>query len=77
LLKIHDIHLIGTFKDYFGGGIIFPGNTIPDWFSHRKETSYSTSCEIDINGLPHLDEIKGIVFCAVIGPIPGISFQQI
>jgi len=53
----------------------FPGNTISDSFSHLKETSYGTTCEIDINGLPPLDEIKGIVFCAVIGPIFGISLD--
>jgi len=58
---------------HIGCGITFLGNTIPDWFSHFKETSYGTTCEIDINGLPPLDEIKGIVFCAVIGPIFGIS----
>jgi hypothetical protein len=53
----------------------FPGNTISDSFSHLKETSYGTTCEMDINGLPPLDEIKGIVFCAVIGPIFGISLD--
>ncbi|KAB1200561.1 hypothetical protein CJ030_MR0G006945 [Morella rubra] len=52
------------------GGICFPGNRIPDWFSHRKETSNSSSCEIDINGILCLDEIRGIAFCAVIRSIP-------
>ncbi|KAB1205554.1 putative WRKY transcription factor 52 [Morella rubra] len=46
------------------------GNRIPDWFSHRKEASNSSSCEIDINGILCLDEIRGIAFCAVIRSIP-------
>ncbi|XP_065620954.1 disease resistance protein RPP2A-like [Quercus suber] len=30
-------------------GMIFPGNKIPDWFSHCKENSTSNICEMDIN----------------------------
>ncbi|XP_059430437.1 disease resistance protein RPV1-like isoform X2 [Corylus avellana] len=59
-------------KDYFGG-IIFPGNKIPDWFSYRNENSNRKWCEIDITGVLYLDEITRIAFCAVIGPIPAIS----
>ncbi|KAG2667502.1 hypothetical protein I3760_15G118300 [Carya illinoinensis] len=50
--------------------IIFPGNKIPDWFSHTKETSNSHSCELDISGPLYLDKIIGIVFCAVFGEVP-------
>ncbi|XP_040995566.1 disease resistance protein RPV1-like isoform X2 [Juglans microcarpa x Juglans regia] len=57
----------GQFKDLLGG-IILPGNRIPDWFSHRKETSNINSCEMDINGLLYMDEVVGIVLCAIIGP---------
>jgi hypothetical protein len=50
--------------------MVFPGNTMPAWFTHRKESSYGGNvCVIDINGLSNLDEIKGIAFCAVFGPI--------
>ncbi|XP_042960398.1 TMV resistance protein N-like [Carya illinoinensis] len=48
-------------------GIIFPGNKIPYWFSHTKEPSNRDLCELDINGPFYLDEIIGIVFCAVLG----------
>ncbi|KAG6676525.1 hypothetical protein I3842_15G156400 [Carya illinoinensis] len=48
-------------------GIIFPGNKIPYWFSHTKEPSKRDSCELDISGPFYLDEIIGIVFCAVLG----------
>ncbi|XP_041012953.1 disease resistance protein RPV1-like isoform X2 [Juglans microcarpa x Juglans regia] len=52
-------------------GIIFPGNKIPDWFSHTKETSNGDdSCELDISGPLYLDEIIGISFCAVLGADP-------
>ncbi|XP_040996240.1 TMV resistance protein N-like [Juglans microcarpa x Juglans regia] len=62
-------------------GIIFPGNKIPDWFSHTKEISNGdNSCELDISGPLYLEEIIGIVFYAVLGsdpdyplgPFPGI-----
>ncbi|KAG7941827.1 hypothetical protein I3843_16G066400 [Carya illinoinensis] len=65
--------LLGQLEEALSGGIIFPGNKIPDWFSHRKEVSNSDSCEIQINGPLCLDQIKGIVLCAVIGPIIGIT----
>ncbi|XP_042961335.1 disease resistance protein Roq1-like [Carya illinoinensis] len=51
---------------------IFPGNKIPDWFSHCKEiTSNSHRSEFDIKVVPpyNLDEIIGITFCAVIEPV--------
>ncbi|XP_018856522.2 disease resistance protein RPP2B-like [Juglans regia] len=48
-------------------GIIFPGNKIPDWFSHTKEISTSHSCELDISGPLYLEEIIGIVLCVVLG----------
>ncbi|XP_035546695.1 disease resistance-like protein DSC1 [Juglans regia] len=52
-------------------GIIFPGNKIPDWFSHTKEISNGDdSCELDISGPLYLEEIIGIVFCAVLGSDP-------
>ncbi|KAG6676439.1 hypothetical protein I3842_15G151400 [Carya illinoinensis] len=57
----------GQFKDLLGG-IIFPGNRIPDWFSHHKETANTNSCEVDINGLRYMDEVVGIALCAIIGP---------
>ncbi|KAF5469457.1 hypothetical protein F2P56_013531 [Juglans regia] len=63
----------GQLEEALLGGIIFPGNRIPDWFSHRKEVSNSESCEIQINGPLYLDQIKGIALCAVIGPIIGIT----
>ncbi|XP_059430104.1 disease resistance-like protein DSC1 [Corylus avellana] len=57
------------YKDSFAGGIIFPGNKIPDWFRHRMGCPMgSRTCIMDIKGLPHLDEIQGIVFCAVLQP---------
>ncbi|KAG6676635.1 hypothetical protein I3842_15G162000 [Carya illinoinensis] len=51
-------------------GMIFPGNKIPDWFSHWKETSNSDRCEFDIKGSPSydVDDIIGICFCVVIEP---------
>ncbi|KAF5469500.1 hypothetical protein F2P56_013565 [Juglans regia] len=37
-------------------GITFPGNKIPDWFSHTKETSNGDhSCELDIHGPLYLE----------------------
>ncbi|XP_035542813.1 disease resistance protein RPV1-like [Juglans regia] len=52
-------------------GIIFPGNKIPDWFSHTKEISNGDdSWELDISGPLYLEEIIGIVFCAVLGSDP-------
>ncbi|KAG7945377.1 hypothetical protein I3843_15G148900 [Carya illinoinensis] len=54
-------------------GIIFPENKIPDWFSHTKEPSNRDSCELDICGPLYLDEIIGIVFCAVLGSNPDDS----
>ncbi|KAG6676511.1 hypothetical protein I3842_15G155100 [Carya illinoinensis] len=54
-------------------GIIFPGNKIPDWFSHTMEPSNRDSCELDISGPLYLDEIIGIVFCAIIGSNPDDS----
>ncbi|KAF5471919.1 hypothetical protein F2P56_008679 [Juglans regia] len=52
-------------------GIIFPGNKIPNWFSHTKEISNGDdSCELDIRGPLYLEEIIGIVFCAVLGSDP-------
>ncbi|XP_042960405.1 disease resistance protein RUN1-like isoform X2 [Carya illinoinensis] len=48
-------------------GIIFPGNKIPNWFSHTKEPSNRDSCELNICGPLYLDEIIGIFFCAVLG----------
>ncbi|KAG6676508.1 hypothetical protein I3842_15G155000 [Carya illinoinensis] len=54
-------------------GIIFLGNKIPDWFSHTKEPSNRDSCELDISGPLYLDEIIGIVFCAVLGSNPDDS----
>lgn len=48
--------------------MIFPGNKIPDWFSHRKENSSSNICEIDINEPSNVDgEIIRMALCAVIG----------
>jgi hypothetical protein len=47
---------------------MFPGNKIPDWFSHREEVLNSNSCKMDINEAAHLDgEITRIAFSAVIG----------
>ncbi|KAG6655889.1 hypothetical protein CIPAW_05G247400 [Carya illinoinensis] len=48
---------------------LFPGDKIPDWFSHRKQVSKSYTCEMDINIEPtHLDgEISRFAFSAVIG----------
>ncbi|XP_035542811.1 disease resistance protein RUN1-like [Juglans regia] len=59
-------------------GITFPGNKIPDWFSHTKETSNGDhSCELDIHGPLYLDKIIGIVFCVVLRksfhPCSGVS----
>ncbi|KAF5471669.1 hypothetical protein F2P56_008442 [Juglans regia] len=55
--------------DYLDG-IVFPGNRIPDWFSHRKEILERNSCEIDISGHQCLDEeIRGIALCAIVGPV--------
>ncbi|KAF5469517.1 hypothetical protein F2P56_013582 [Juglans regia] len=49
-------------------GIIFPGNKILDRFSHSKEISNGDdSCELDIRGPLYLEEIIGIVFCAILG----------
>jgi hypothetical protein len=49
-------------------GCIFPGNKIPYWFSHCKEVSNATLCEIDIDELSHLDWKNTIfAFSAVIG----------
>ncbi|XP_040997302.1 disease resistance protein RUN1-like isoform X2 [Juglans microcarpa x Juglans regia] len=46
--RIQEIHL-----EYFKAKMIFPGNKIPDWFSHCKETSNgSHRCEFDIKGSP-------------------------
>ncbi|XP_042962707.1 disease resistance protein Roq1-like [Carya illinoinensis] len=48
-----------------GAAMIFPGNKIPDWFSHCKEiTSNSHRCEFDIKVAPpyNLDDIIGIAF---------------
>ncbi|XP_030944993.1 TMV resistance protein N-like [Quercus lobata] len=48
--------------------MIFPGNKIPHWFSHRKENSSSNICEIDINEPSNVDgEIIRMALCAVIG----------
>ncbi|XP_059429094.1 disease resistance protein RPV1-like [Corylus avellana] len=58
------------YKDSFAGGIVFPGNRISDSLRHRRDCSYgSQSCIIDIKGLLPLDEIQGIVFCALLQPI--------
>ncbi|KAB1225988.1 TMV resistance protein N [Morella rubra] len=51
------------------GGIIIPGNRLPNWFNHRKESLNNNSCEINIDVPLYLEEIRGIAFCAVIGPI--------
>ncbi|XP_059429109.1 disease resistance protein RPV1-like [Corylus avellana] len=61
----------GPYNDYFGGGILIPGNKIPAWFSHRMEnpSAGGNSCAIYITGLPFLDEIKKIAFCVVFGPL--------
>ncbi|XP_042960910.1 uncharacterized protein LOC122295757 isoform X2 [Carya illinoinensis] len=41
---------VGHLNDYFGR-IIFPVDTILEWFNHCKEASNNTeSCEIDIDG---------------------------
>ncbi|XP_059455234.1 disease resistance protein RPV1-like [Corylus avellana] len=56
---------------------IFPGDKIPDWFSHSKEVSNSNSCEIPINGLAHLDgDITRIALCVVIGTKANIPDGQ-
>ncbi|KAG6676644.1 hypothetical protein I3842_15G162900 [Carya illinoinensis] len=49
----------------------FPGNKIPDWFSHCKETANSHRCEFDIKGSPlyNLEDIIGISFCAIFEPV--------
>ncbi|XP_059428984.1 disease resistance protein RUN1-like [Corylus avellana] len=65
----------GHLKDHVGG-IIFPGNKIPNWFNYCNETSNSKSCEIDITGHLHLNEIKGIVVCVVMGTKPLISSED-
>lgn len=57
----------GHFQDHLFG-IVFPGNKIPDCFSHCKEVSNKSECEICINEPSHLDgKIKGLALCAVLG----------
>ncbi|KAB1205552.1 TMV resistance protein N [Morella rubra] len=51
------------------GGIIIPGNRLPDWFNHRKESLNNDSREINIDVPLYLGKIRGIPFCAVIGPV--------
>ncbi|KAG6673163.1 hypothetical protein I3842_16G097800 [Carya illinoinensis] len=51
------------------GGIVFPGDTMTEWFNHQKKTSNGISCEINIEGPLYLDENIGIALCAVIAPI--------
>jgi hypothetical protein len=47
---------------------IFPGNKIPNCFSHRKDVFNANSCEIDINEPVHSNSKNKIfVFSAVIG----------
>ncbi|GLT52987.1 hypothetical protein SLA2020_262870 [Shorea laevis] len=51
-------------------GCIFPGNKIPDYFSHRDKASNTNSRQIDISEPVHLDldlENTRFAFCAVIG----------
>ncbi|KAF5469550.1 hypothetical protein F2P56_013614 [Juglans regia] len=48
--------------------IIYPGDQIPDWFSHRKEISKGNSCEMNINGPSNWNDIKGVLLCAVFEP---------
>ncbi|KAG6673327.1 hypothetical protein I3842_16G106000 [Carya illinoinensis] len=48
-------------------GLLFPGNKIPNWFSHCKETSNSCSSDIFIEvELLNPSVIKGILTCVVI-----------
>ncbi|XP_062157899.1 disease resistance protein RPV1-like [Alnus glutinosa] len=63
------IHLLSEWhlKDHHIS-CIFPGNKIPDYFSHRKELSNTHLGEIDINEPLHLDSGNAIfAFSAVIG----------
>ncbi|KAG7945423.1 hypothetical protein I3843_15G150700 [Carya illinoinensis] len=61
--------------------IIFQGDQIPDWFSHRKEISKDNSCEMEINGPFNWNDIKGVLLCAVFVPPtpvplePNLSFR--
>ncbi|KAG2665022.1 hypothetical protein I3760_16G110900 [Carya illinoinensis] len=45
-------------------GLLFPGNKIPNWFDHCKETSSSCSSDIFIE-LLNPSVINGILICAV------------
>ncbi|KAG6673375.1 hypothetical protein I3842_16G108500 [Carya illinoinensis] len=45
-------------------GLVFPGNKIPNWFSHCKETSNSCSRDTFIE-VELLNPIKGILTCVV------------
>ncbi|XP_059455266.1 disease resistance protein RPV1-like [Corylus avellana] len=57
-------------------GCIFPGNKIPNWFSHRKEVSNTKWCEIVINEAVHLDgENTTFAFSTVIGTEGVHSFK--
>ncbi|KAG6676522.1 hypothetical protein I3842_15G156200 [Carya illinoinensis] len=64
--QIYKSYMLEHIQDHLCG-IIFPGNKIPDWFSHTNEPSNRDSCELYISGPFYLDEIIGIVFCAVLG----------
>ncbi|XP_042961723.1 disease resistance protein Roq1-like [Carya illinoinensis] len=57
--------------------MIFPGNKIPDWFSHCKDTSNSHRCKFDIKWSPpyNLDDIIGISLCAIFEPVGTRSLE--
>ncbi|KAB1200558.1 TMV resistance protein N [Morella rubra] len=62
--------LLGEGHYYLGGTIVYPGNKLPDWIRHRKDfTSISKSCEVNINGPLHWDDIRGIVFVLLLAPL--------
>ncbi|KAG6625598.1 hypothetical protein CIPAW_16G108800 [Carya illinoinensis] len=57
-------------------GLLFPGNKIPNWFDHCKETSSSCSSDIFIE-LLNPSVINGILTCAVFTYTHEVEFDQL
>ncbi|XP_059450982.1 disease resistance protein RPV1-like [Corylus avellana] len=65
-VQMHLLSQVHLKDRYFG--CIYPGNKIPEFFSHRKEVSNTNWCEIDINEPIHLGSKNArFAFSAVFG----------